>query len=91
MNLVEHFKKGAMLRADYRETFSSPSGKRVLSHLGRLCKVADATFTPDERRATWNESRRALWLQIVKTLTTNEEDLLAEIERLQDSKNEHVL
>jgi hypothetical protein len=82
-DIAEHFKTKARQRAAYRELFSTPDGLSVLRDLQKVCGVWKLEFNPDPRMAAWEEGRRSVFLQILKTIHTDEAKMIEEIERLQ--------
>jgi len=61
----ETLKRGQQLRADYRATFSSAAGERVLEDLSRRCFVKTTTFQDFDINAMVNrEGKRSVFLHI---------------------------
>lgn len=61
----EVVKKREQLKADYRATFESDSGKRVLEDLERRCFIRTTTFKDfDPTTMVFNEGKRAVLLHI---------------------------
>ncbi len=54
------------LSRDYRETFESPHGKRVLLHLLKISGATAPRFTTDPQQLLWNEAQRHLALSIFR-------------------------
>ena len=53
------------LREDYRKTFETPEGKRVLADLATTCFYNTTTFVPNDSMAVvFNEGNRAVYLHI---------------------------
>ena len=61
----EAIKKSQQLRADYRATFSTAPGIRVLKDLSRRCFVKTTTFKDFDTNAMINrEGKRSVFLHI---------------------------
>jgi hypothetical protein len=61
----EALKRAQQLRADYRATFSTASGIRVLEDLSRRCFVRTTTFKDFDTNAMLNrEGKRSVFLHI---------------------------
>jgi len=61
----EVLKRSEQLRADYRATFSTASGVRVLKDLARRCFVKTTTFQDFDTNAMINrEGKRSVFLHI---------------------------
>jgi len=62
---VESTKRAQQLRADYRATFSTASGVRVLEDLSRRCFVRTSTFKDFDVNAMLDrEGKRSVFLYI---------------------------
>lgn len=67
------------LQFDYKETFSTPAGLRVLKNLLINCHVLEPTFTnpkhdPDGRLAAFREGERNVANRILKLMNWNVSD-----------------
>ena len=61
----EALKKSQQLRADYRATFSSAAGVRVLEDLSKRCFAKYTTFKDfDVNTMVFNEGKRAVFLHM---------------------------
>jgi hypothetical protein len=61
----EALKRNQQLRADYRATFSSAAGVRVLEDLSKRCFLKYTTFKDfDVNTMVFNEGKRAVFLHI---------------------------
>lgn len=61
----EVIKRSRQLKADYRATFSTASGKRVLKDLSRRCFVNTPTFQDfDTNAMVHREGKRTVYLHI---------------------------
>lgn len=61
---------------DYRRTFETPHGEKVLADLAKFCRAHDTTFRPDsDRESALLEGRREVWLRIQKHLNLPQETL----------------
>lgn len=54
---------------DYKATFGSPQGARVLSHLASKAMFDAPTFDPDQRVEAQNEGMRRLFLSILRQVS----------------------
>ena len=72
MSSLEEFKQ---LCLDYRTTFETEGGKRVLGHLRKKCYGSKSTFNLDERQHAFNEGGRAVLLDIEIMLSKDLEKL----------------
>jgi len=58
-------KEREQLKGDYKATFSTASGKRVLDDLAKRCFVKTTTFRePDLNATIFNEGKRAVYLHL---------------------------
>jgi hypothetical protein len=89
-DIVEHFKTKARQRAAYRDLFATPDGISVLRDLVKQCGVLKLEFNPDARMAAWEEGRRSVLIQILKTIHTDEARMIEEIERLQSNPDSNL-
>lgn len=63
-------------RADYRDAFSGPAGRRALADLYRFCGMASPSFVPGRPDETaFNEGRRRVFLRIASFLELDEDTL----------------
>jgi hypothetical protein len=92
MNLFKDLLGRRQLQRDYKETFESPHGQRVLAHI--LC-VSGATaqrFTTDPQQLLWNEAQRHLALSIFRHVKSSIDDLpdfiTEELQRTQEQVKE---
>lgn len=70
------------LREDYKKTFSTEEGKRVLNDLAYRCYYNTTTFVPkDEHSTMLNEGARCLFLHI-KTMVEMD---IEQLEKLADA------
>jgi hypothetical protein len=61
---------------DYRRTFETPHGEKVLADLAKFCRAHETTFRPDSDRASAVlEGRREVWLRIQVHLNLSSEQL----------------
>lgn len=60
---------------DYRLTFNSDSGTRVLEDLAKFCRAHDTAFETDPRAHAVLEGRREVWLRIQRHLRLTDEQL----------------
>jgi hypothetical protein len=54
---------------DYKATFCSPQGARVLAHLASKAMFDCPTFDPDQRVEAQNEGMRRLFLSILRQVS----------------------
>ena len=54
------------LARDYKETFGTPHGQRVLAHILRISGATSMRFTSDPDQLRWNEAQRHFVLSIFK-------------------------
>jgi len=67
----------------YKQTFNSPSGKKVLKDLMKSCNMLETTFEKDKDTMLFNEGARSVVLRILRTIGTDIDKLdqyIAEIE-----------
>lgn len=67
------------LQQDYRNTFSTESGKRVLKDLENICFYKSTVFAPDNNVMAFKEGNRAVYLHILTILELTP-DKLKELE-----------
>ena len=65
----------AQLKRDYKETFESPHGKRVLQHILRVSGATAPRFTSDADTLRWNEAQRHLALSIFRQVHSSLDQL----------------
>lgn len=64
------------LRKDYRDTFNTPHGRRVLADLADHCCMMRPSFTPGDPHMTdFSEGARSVALRIFEKLDKDEEYL----------------
>ena len=78
----------AQQRRDFKATFGSEAGKRVLADLARLCYLTDSTFSENPYLTAVNEGRRQVMLHIQSVMRLDVEALVALQQRLQDNQEE---
>ena len=86
-NPLKHFQRAAEIRGAYRRVFESEDGKIILAHLAKYTGVTQNKFHPDHRIAAFHEGMRAVWIQIVKLLASDERQFQ---KRIQDIINEQA-
>lgn len=59
------------LALDYRQTFASPAGQRVLADILRRGSVMQTSFDPHAATAAYNEGKRRLALEVVEMLNAD--------------------
>lgn len=69
------------LREDYKKTFSSEEGKKVLKDLEKVCLYNTTSFDKDSHVMAFQEGLRAVYLHI-KTIMEMD---IEELERLVDA------
>lgn len=62
-------------QTDYKMTFNSPNGKRVLEDLARFCRANETTFHTDPRAHALLEGRREVFLRLAHHLKLSFDDL----------------
>ena len=61
---------------DYRQSFETPHGDKVLVDLAKFCRAHETTFHPDcDRKSAVLEGRREVWLRIQNNLNLSQEAL----------------
>lgn len=60
---------------DYKLTFGTSSGQRVLADLASFCRANETCFDPDPRLHAVAEGRREVWLRIQRHLNLSSEEL----------------
>lgn len=65
----------AQLQRDYKETFETPHGKRVLLHILRVSGATAPKFTSDTETLRWNEAQRHLALSIFRQVHSSLDSL----------------
>lgn len=61
----------AFLAEDYRITFGSPMGQRVLADILRRAGVMQTTFDAHPPTAAFNEGRRRIGLEIIEMINAD--------------------
>lgn len=65
-------------RDDYRITFESTEGIRVLGDLARFCWANKPTYAPgDALTSAFREGQRSVWLRLQRMLNLTDEDMFA--------------
>lgn len=78
------------LRRDYKETFGSPHGERVLAHILRISGATVPRFTTDADQLRWNEAQRHFALSIFRQVHSSMDTLPDYItEELKRSEEQH--
>jgi len=74
---IEPRAKGALKarQTNYRATFMSPTGEKVLVDLARFCRAHESTFHADPRVQAALEGRREVWLRIQEHLKLDPDKL----------------
>jgi hypothetical protein len=72
-----------MRGTEYRATFASPAGQRVLADLMRFCLMNQDTHDPDPHQAAYNNGKRRVGLRIAFYLGFDEAQAM---KFLEDSK-----
>ncbi len=72
------------LKADYKNTFSTEEGQRVLKNLEKLCFVHGTTFSVDDGVIQFNEGKRTVVVQIQNMIVMDLEKLR---EQLKENEN----
>lgn len=62
-------------QTDYKLTFSSPAGERVLEDLARFCRATETCFHSDPRLHAVAEGRREVFLRIAEHINLSTEQL----------------
>ena len=70
-----NIRKRSQIRSDYRATFGSDCGQRVLADLFRTCILDNVGFMQSET-ALHSQGRRWVYARIHKMLNMNDEELL---------------
>ncbi len=81
LDIVERIRQRLDLKRDYKETFGTPHGQRVLAHILRTAGVTRPRFTTNNEETRINEGERRLAMSIFSFTSSSEEQL---IEQLQD-------
>lgn len=77
------------LKRDYKETFETPHGQRVLSHILRAAGVTRPISSSDIQQTWINEGARRLAMSIFDTVSTSETALLQQMkEELEKQETE---
>lgn len=66
----------ARLRGDYRATFETEAGARVLADLYRFCLMDQPSFAVDPAVTAFNEGRRRVFLRILGLMRLSDQDVL---------------
>jgi hypothetical protein len=53
-------------KRDYKETFGTPHGERVLKHILEVAGVTRPKFTTNAERLVWNEAQRHFAMSIFR-------------------------
>lgn len=80
------------LRRDYKETFETPHGKRVLAHLLKVSGATAPRFTADADQLRWNEAQRHFALSIFRQVHSSMDtlpDYITEELKKSESENQH--
>lgn len=72
MSLLQRAKERFQLTQDYKETFASDAGERVLKHILRTAGVTRPRFTSDNELTRINEGERRLAFSIYRMAKTTE-------------------
>lgn len=74
--MLGHIKDIITLRNDYKKTYSTPEGKRVLKDLMRFCGYKGSSYVPNDHGATCvNEGLRLAILRILRFVDMDDEEL----------------
>lgn len=68
------------LKRDYKETFETEHGRRVLAHILKVSGATHPKFTTDPQQLLWNEAQRHLALSIFKQVHSSEDRLINQLE-----------
>lgn len=68
------------LTRDYKETFGSPHGQRVLAHILRVSGVTAPKFSLEPNQLLWNEAQRHFALSIFRQVHSSLDKLPDHIE-----------
>jgi len=79
--MVDAKDKAEQLRKDYKTTFESESGQRVLNDLKKTCFYNTSTINESSNVMAFNEGQRAVVLHITTKLNLS-------VERLKELQNE---
>lgn len=72
-------KRQVALAIDYKTTFGSEHGSRVLRHLMKRFGIMHTTFSDDPYVTSFNEGQRAVIIEIIKKLKIDVRKLETEI------------
>lgn len=88
MNKIFKWKaKEVDLVRDYKKTFNTPEGKRVLYDIMKKCHILSPVFNPKNDFEVYiNEGKRNVALMLLTILDTDVEDLLRRIEETSEQE-----
>lgn len=83
MSILDTFNRRARLIADFRDTFESPQGQRVLQFLAEQNFVLTPTFVAgDSHQTALHEGQRRVVLSIMKYIGTD----VAKLQQMAEEK-----
>lgn len=81
------------IQRDYKTTFSTDSGKRVLAHLLKLSGATHPKFTTDADQLRWNEAQRHFAMSIFRQVHSSDQlpdYLVEELNRQEQEQKEQT-
>jgi hypothetical protein len=81
IDVIARLRERLALRRDYKETFGTPHGQRVLAHILRASGATAPKLTTDADQLRWNEAQRHFALSIFRQVHSSLDklpDLIAE-------------
>ena len=73
--MIEQFFKRRQLLRDYKETFNTPHGTRVLHHILEVSGATRPKFATDADQLRWNEAQRHFALSIFRQVHSSMDQL----------------
>ena len=74
----------SQLQGDYKATFATDEGKRVLKNLERLCFVNGTTFSEKPTITSFNEGKRTVVVQIQNMINMDLDKLREQLKERED-------
>lgn len=74
--MIDHVKNllaRRQLTRDYKETFGTPHGQRVLRHILSISGATRPRFTTDADQLRWNEAQRHFALSIFRQVASSDD------------------
>lgn len=77
------------IKRDYKETFGTPHGQRVLRHILSISGATRPKFTTDADQLRWNEAQRHFALSIFRQVASSDDLPDCLTEELQRTEQQH--